>query len=484
MHMPRHLPLWLSLFALTAGAGTAQADLFDYVKKPDPAFAWKLKEKKETPEGIIYDLHLVSQVWQGITWEHQLQVYLPKGVKPTTTMFLWNQGGKSNPTTILFGMTLAKKMNAPVAFLFGIPNQPLLGGKTEDGLIAETFVRYLESKDESWPLLFPMTKSLVRAMDALQAFAKQEWNIEVTHFIVSGGSKRGWTTWLTAAADARVKALAPCVIDTLNMAAQLPHQLKSYGHYSDMIADYTKRGLVPMPDTPEARRLWMMVDPWMYRKKITQPTMIVNGTNDPYWSQDALNLYWDDLKQDKWVLYVPNAGHNLLQKHDQPTLVPDLTRAGNTLAAFARHQIYDIPMPKLRWKHEGAGAKMTLTVDAEPAPKAARVWSTTAATHDFRKSKWTAKELETGKTLRAEMATPDEGLVVFFIETEYEIEGLRYFLSTQLRIAGKDKASAGGEAATERRVALKPNDRIIFFDDSLTALAGQANNIVNLPKFK
>lgn len=437
----RHVrKLVISLLAVGIGAPAARADLFDYVKQPDPDFEWKLKEKKESPEGTIYDLHLVSQVWQGIKWEHQLQVYLPAGVKPTTTMFLWNTGGKASPTTIAFGMMLAKKMNAPVAFLFGIPNQPLFDGKKEDALIAETFVRYLQTKDESWPLLFPMTKSLVRAMDALQAFAKQEWKIDVTHFVVSGGSKRGWTTWLTAAADPRVKALAPCVIDTLNMAAQLPHQLKSFGKYSEMIGDYTKRNLVPLPDTPEARRLWMMVDPWMHRKKITQPTMIVNGTNDPYWSQDALNLYWDDLKQDKWVLYVPNAGHNLVQKHDGPTLIPDLTRAGNTLAAFARHQIFDKPMPKLRWKHEGSGPKMTLTLEADPAPKAARLWSATAPTRDFRKAKWSDKVLPVdGKTVTAEMAAPAEGLVAFFIEAEYEIDGLRYFLSTQLRIAGKEK---------------------------------------------
>src|SRR5207237_6867623 len=137
--------------------------------------------------------------------------------------------------------------------------------------IAETFVRYLKTKDESWPLLFPMVKSLVKAMDALQAFARAEWGVEVTSFIVSGASKRGWTTWLTAAADRRVCAIAPLVIDTLNMAEQLPHQIKSFGRYSEQIGDYTARGLVPLPDGDVARKLWRMTDPFTYRESLNLP---------------------------------------------------------------------------------------------------------------------------------------------------------------------------------------------------------------------
>lgn len=440
-HHLRHVCLTLLILAFSTT--TSRADLIEFIKQPDPAFSWKLKDKTELAEGTIYNLHLVSQTWHGTTWEHELQVFLPKDVKPTATMFLWNQGGKSSPTSMLMGMELARKMKAPVAFIYGVPNQPLLDGKKEDALIAETFVRYLNTKDASWPLLFPMVKSLTRAMDALQQFARQEWKVEVTHFVVSGGSKRGWTTWLTAAADPRVKALAPCVFDTLNMALQGPHQLKSYGKYSEMVTDYTKRGLLPMPDTDDARKLWIMVDPWAYRAKITQPKLMVNGTNDPYWTQDALNLYWDDLKEDKWVLYVPNAGHDLKQKHDKATLLPDQTRAFNTLAAFTRHQIYGTAMPKIQWQHEGAGPKMQLKIQADPAPKVARLWSTQAATRDFRKSRWTDAPLTiTGKSIAAEMATPAEGFVVFFAELEYEMDGFSYFLSTQMRIAGIGAAEA------------------------------------------
>src|SRR5262249_11933351 len=154
--------------------------------------------------------------------------------------------------------------------------------------IAETFVRYLDTKDADWPLLFPMVKGVVKAMDALQAFAKEEWKTEAKHFVISGGSKRGWTTWLTRAVDPRVKAIAPLVIDTLNMLKQLEHQKESFGTYSEMIHDYVERGLAPLPKTEAGRKLWQMVDPYSYRDKLTMPKMLINGNNDRYWSTDAL----------------------------------------------------------------------------------------------------------------------------------------------------------------------------------------------------
>ena len=237
MFLRNRFMIVVGLFAcagLTLWATPLWADLESYVRKPEPAYAWKQngKTSREPAGDQIYDLHFVSQTWQGKNWQHQLQVYRPQSVAPAAMMLLWVTGGSATPGQIAFGMELARKSKAPVAFLYHIPNQPLLEDQlVEDDLIAETFVRYLKTKDENWPLLFPMVKSVVKAMDVLQAFGKGEWGEPTSKFIVAGASKRGWTTWLAAAVDQRIGAIAPVVIDTLNMRAQMPRQLKASARF-------------------------------------------------------------------------------------------------------------------------------------------------------------------------------------------------------------------------------------------------------------
>ncbi len=132
-----------------------------------------------------------------------------------------------------------------------------------------------------------------------------------------------------------------------------------------------------------------MVDPWIYRDALTMPKLIINGTNDPYWPLDALNTYWDDLKGEKWVLYVPNAGHDLreLDKDGKRELLP--TRALNTLVAFGRCQVFDKPMPRLTWVCDEKEGVCRLAVNPTAAkPTTVRVWKAEAETRDFRQSRW------------------------------------------------------------------------------------------------
>jgi PhoPQ-activated pathogenicity-related protein len=448
--MPMRLVAAMLALAATAGYRLSRAAespvpptaLAEYIKRAEPDYAWTLKHNTSTDAGTVYDLHLVSQKWQDEIWEHDLQVYVPAGVKPGKSMVIYNTGGKPNATSGILGVEIAKRVGAPVAFLFGIPKQPLYGGKKEDALIAETFVRFLDTGDTTWPLLFPMAKSLIKAMDALQAFSKEEWNEEVTEFIITGASKRGWTSWLTAATgDKRVKAIAPMVIDTLNFQKQIPLHITSFGHYSRMIHDYEERGLLPLPDTDAARQLWSMVDPWVYREKLTLPKLILNGTNDPYWPQDATNQYWNDLKGEKYLLYVPNAGHDLREVGADGTKQMIPMRAINTLAAFSRHVINGKPMPKLTWTHGDENGKAYIAVESDQPIKAMRLWEASAQTRDFRESKWSVAGEAKSNILKSALSTtlPEDGFKALFVECDFEIDGNPYSLTTQLRIVEAKK---------------------------------------------
>jgi PhoPQ-activated pathogenicity-related protein len=175
-----------------------------------------------------------------------------------------------------------------------------------------------------------------------------------------------------------------------------------------------------------------MVDPWAYRDRLTMPKLIVNGTNDFYWATDALNLYWDGIPNNKWVLYIPNAGHNL-RRQDRPQR-EQLNDLVTNLAAFSRHQINRTPMPRLGWKHENVNGKLRLTIDANSAPTGARLWIAQSATTDFRSSQWREQEMTiSGGKVIGDVTPPEKGHLAFFGELTYEIDGLHYQLSTQVR---------------------------------------------------
>jgi PhoPQ-activated pathogenicity-related protein len=292
-----------------------------------------------------------------------------------------------------------------------------------------------------------MVKSVVKGMDFVVEFAKKEWNAEVTGFVVTGASKRGWTSWLTAATgDPRVKAIAPMVFDSLNLLKQMPHQVECFGDYSLMIRDYKERKLLPLPETEEAKQLWAMVDPWVYKDALTLPKLIVNGTNDPYWTQDALNLYWGDLKGPKAVVYVPNAGHDLRVMADpaatKEAMKKDFTpiKAIDTIAAFSRCVIQGKEFPKIEATYNVNGdGQGHIAATSSVRPKAVRHWSAESDTRDYRKSLWTASE----------PITPDEGNrvaviakvnkphLVHLLEFEYALDGQSFFLSTPVQVVDR-----------------------------------------------
>ncbi|MBL4883992.1 MAG: hypothetical protein JKY95_05595 [Planctomycetaceae bacterium] len=404
--------------------------LQNYVDAKDDSYEWKLLGQHELPQnlGKVYNVQLTSQTWQGMKWTHLLAVFEPARLTHPKHCLLFITGGRTGSKVrdgdLLVGAKLANMTGTRCAFLLQVPNQPLMGDKFEDDLISETFLKYLESGDETWPLLFPMTKSAVKAMDAIQELSQDLWKNQIEKFVVTGASKRGWTTWLTGVVDDRVAGIAPIVIDTLNLQPQMKHQIDIWGKYSVQIEDYTSKGLIEVMQNQPDGPLWKWVDPYTYRKELKLPKLLINGTNDPYWVLDALNIYWDGLVGQKHLLYVPNAGHGLGDGKEFALM---------TLAAFVKHIASDTPMPQMQWKHTQPNGQLQLSVSATPKPTAVKLWSAKSDSGDFREVKWTSSPMaRNGKGHQGAIPKPAQGHAAIYAEVQFVIQGLKYSLATQI----------------------------------------------------
>jgi len=416
--------------------------LADYALAVDPTTAWTIRRQFKLDEGRVIELILTSQTWRRIVWKHQVYLYLPNQVANSKQALLLVDGGawkpefeepaKSDAAAELPGsgkilIQIANALKTPVVIVRQVPQQPIFNGMVEDQIISHTFTEYMKSGERDWPLLLPMVKSAVRAMDAAQAVAKQEWQHDIEKFVVTGASKRGWTTWLTGVIDPRVNGIAPMVIDTLNMGPQMKQQLAYFGKFSEQIEDYTEKGLPKYLTTDRGRQLLKIVDPYEYRAALKLPKLMILGTNDRYWTVDALNLYYDQLVGEKYILYVPNNGHKII---DYPRLL-------GTLGAFYQQVAGGEALPKLTWKYEPTKTGVRLEVNADPAPREVTLWTAKCATRDFRDSQFEAQTVEfrDGRAV-IEQAHPEQGYAAIFVEAMFPRQPLPCPLSTTIRVLG------------------------------------------------
>ena len=417
----------LALFFL---AFQLQADaLQGYVAHPDTGYRWTPVERIQSERWIIDHLQLASQTWREHLWTHHIRLVRPKQVRNPDIAFLFIGGDGEGNEQIAMLKQLAERAGAVTAVVTDIPNQPFYEGRREDALIAYSLDRYLHTGDTTWPLLFPMVKGAVRAMDAVQAFARQSYGQRITRFVVAGASKRGWATWLTAAVDPRVEGIAPLVFDMLNFSAQTEWARKMYGQQSEKIHDYTDLGLVKKDETPRMTQLRRWIDPYTYRERYTMPKLLLLGTNDAYWTVDALRHYWQELPEPKLLFQTPNAGHDLAGGQE----------AQQSLAAFFQMIADGALLPSLHWQFEEAEqgvAKIAVSLD-HPI-ETFRLWTADSQDRDFRNDQWTSRELaiEPGNAKAlADVPAPDAGYRAYLVEALLNaVTGHSYRLSTEARV--------------------------------------------------
>jgi PhoPQ-activated pathogenicity-related protein len=433
-----------SSFTLSAESKkvTPENALHAYLNNSDKSFNWEIQDIHKSDGVTLYRILFTSQKWQGIVWKHELTIIVPEMLKYRDALLFITGGSLNagNPNIhkwdedLISSLSSLAKTNMTIAaIIWQVPNQPLYDDLTEDALISYTLHNYLNDHDLTWPLLFPMTKSAIKAMDVVQKFSKKELRWKIKHFIVSGASKRGWTTWLTGANDKRVIAIGPMVIDVLNMPVNVDYQKVTWGDYSIEIEDYVKLGIAQQLGTESGNELVKMIDPYSYRKSLTMPKMIFMGTNDPYWPVDAVKNYIDSIPGDNHICYTPNAAHDL----------GDKKTAFASLSALVGTTVTKKGLPDCKYSVSEINGKITLKITPSPDLLIdAAIWSADSRDQDFRDEKWSSSNISmTSKDeITVEVKVPDSGFRAFYVDLKYKAPfGENYTQSTRMFVLDNNK---------------------------------------------
>lgn len=439
--------------------------LDEYIAAPDTNYTFKVLTRAPGKGYNTFIVDMTSQAWLTTNevdrplWKHWLTIVKPDEVASSKSLlFIGGGGNGGNPPNSadpnLVAIALATK--SVVTELKMVPNQPLTfkgetQGRKEDSLIAYTWDKFLRTGDKKWPARLPMTKSAVRAMDTVTAVcgSAESGGGKVDGFVVAGGSKRGWTTWTTAAVDKRVVAIVPIVIDVLNMEASMMHHYGAYGFWAPSVGDYTAFRLMDWTGTPEYNALLKIEEPYQYRHRFTMPKFIVNAAGDQFFLPDSSQFYFNDLPGVKYLRYVPNADHSLRGSD-----------AYQTLHACYNAVLNDLPLPQFSWTVEKDGS---MRVTAKDAPTEVKLWqATNPDARDFRietlgpKYQSTALTDQGGGSYVAKVSEPAKGWTAFFIELTFPSgTPSPYKFTTQVRVVpdtlpakfvpkGRPASSAGG----------------------------------------
>jgi PhoPQ-activated pathogenicity-related protein len=432
--MDSHSPLLSRLEFLRIAAATpamlALAPLERYLDNGDASYSYRLvKTLTDDPRYHAYILELTSQQWRTARevdqplWKHWLTIVEPAEVRTDIAALVVGGGSlkDAQPSSAPRHLVLLSLATDSVTCEVNrVPNQPLTFSgdsqpRSEDDLIAYSWRQYLRTEDDSWPLRLPMTKSVVRAMDAVSDFCRRNGSgVSVKRFVVGGTSKRGWTTWMTAAADNRVAGIVPIVIDVLNMQSTVIHTYRAYGRWPQAWQAYEALGIFEWLGTPQMDALLRIEDPLTYRERLTM---------------DSSHFYYSSLPGANYLRYVPNSDHSLQNTR------PEQAR---TLLAFYRSLIQGSHIPNITWQDRGDESILVHT----ERPAAARVWrATNPSARDFRmetigKAFQSFDLTATGDTFVARATPVQRGWQASFVEVTYNgVAGQPFTITSDVSIS-------------------------------------------------
>lgn len=401
---------------------------------------YALLEKKQLSTVSLQRYRLDSQTWtpHGIVtpqdWRHEVDIYIPEAAKEKHALVVINNGindntpGKAMPVSNFNQEKLAHIASATQTIVISvshIPNQPLIyqGNTTpliEDDSMAYSWNLFMDNPQENQylPLYIPMSAAVSQTF----RLAKQElavWKID--KFIVTGSSKRGWATWLTALSNPDVDAIVPFAMDLLNIKTSLKHMYRSYGmNWPVAFYPYYKQKIDQRINTKDFVKLTALLDPLSYlnsslRDRFAIEKYIINASGDDFYIPDNSRFYYDKLPGPKSLRYVPNVTHRDILSVAEQSLISFINR-------FQKHQ----KLPVITENIQGEESEKILTVRFSEPPSSITQWTAkNPVVRDFRYacgvqySPSVMKPVAANTVVKIPLTTPESGWQATYIEVTF-----------------------------------------------------------------
>src|SRR6185503_17950471 len=121
----------------------------------------------------------------------------------------------------------------------------------------------------------------------------------------------------------------------------------------------------------EYKNLLAIEEPYNYRDRLTMPKFMINAAGDQFFLPDSSRYYFDGLKGEKYLRYVPNTDHSLRNSD-----------ARESMHAYYEALLAGKPRPQFTWAFESNG---DIRVNSKDKPTAVKLWqATNPGARDFR----------------------------------------------------------------------------------------------------
>ena len=310
-----------------------------------PVFDYKILKEENNGNGnktVWLGVHSVTyltpEASDQYVWSHQVVIFLHDKLKNsifnTSRAIVYLDGVDAsaedppikteNNDLLNLIWDISYDSNVVGVFITRIPPRIKYEGEdsrhSEDDLMAVFWQKYLfEGKNIENTFFAPMAKAAMKCVDAVEDYLQQvgtENQYENDFkYVITGASKRGWTSWLVAAMDQqRTQAALPVVMSMANIQQHLHRMNRIYNNNWPFTFEWlVRRKLMGEIDSSNYTDLMSIVDPinYDYHDKLIY---LESSTSDEFFLPDDIIDYWNDSPQIRHKLFrlVPKSEHSMI----------------------------------------------------------------------------------------------------------------------------------------------------------------------------